>query len=80
MTRRRKQQGTASVEVVVMLPVFIVVGLKMGVFTPTEAAVVAVVYSLFVALVVYRELKPSDLYGLFLTTAKSSAVVMFPVA
>ena len=63
-----------------MLPVLIIVGLKMGVFTPTEAAVVAVVYSLFVALVVYRELKPSDLYGLFLATAKSSAVVMFLIA
>ena len=40
-----------------MLPVIIVVGLKFGVFTPTEAGVVAAVYSLFVAMVVYRELK-----------------------
>jgi TRAP-type C4-dicarboxylate transport system permease large subunit len=36
--------------------VFILVGLRMGVFTPTEAAVVAAVYSLFVASVIYREL------------------------
>jgi TRAP-type C4-dicarboxylate transport system permease large subunit len=39
-----------------VLPVIIVVGLKMGVFTPTEAAVVAAVYALFVSTVIYREL------------------------
>ncbi|MBL0420698.1 TRAP transporter large permease subunit [Ramlibacter sp. AW1] len=63
-----------------MLPVIILVGLRMGVFTPTEAAVVAVVYSLFVAVVIYRELKPSQLYEVFLATAKTSAVVMFLIA
>ena len=63
-----------------LLPVIIVLGLKMGVFTPTEAAVVAVVYSLFVAVVVYKELKFSDLYEVFLATAKTSAVVMFLIA
>lgn len=63
-----------------LLPVIIVLGLKMGVFTPTEAAVVAVVYSLFVAVVVYKELKLSDLYEVFLATAKTSAVVMFLIA
>ena len=40
-----------------VLPVIVLVGLKFGVFTPTEAAVVAAVYALFVAMVVYRELK-----------------------
>ena len=40
-----------------MLPVIIIFGLKFGVFTPTEAAVVAAVYSLFVAVFIYRELK-----------------------
>ena len=39
-----------------MLPVIIVGGLRGGIFTPTEAAVVAAVYALFVATVVYREL------------------------
>ncbi len=39
-----------------LLPVIVLVGLKMGVFTPTEAAVVAAVYAMFVATVVYREL------------------------
>ena len=63
-----------------MLPVIILVGLRFGIFTPTEAAVVAAVYALFVATVVYRELKWSQLYAIFVTAAKTSAVVMFLVA
>ncbi|MDD0814021.1 TRAP transporter large permease subunit [Curvibacter sp. HBC28] len=63
-----------------LLPVFILVGLRMGVFTPTEAAVVAAVYSLFVASVIYRELPLKALYPIFATAAKTTAVVMFLVA
>ena len=62
------------------LPVIVVVGLKMGVFTPTEAAVVAAVYALFVSIFVYRELKPRDIYAVFVASAKTSAVVMFLIA
>ncbi|MHC5348234.1 TRAP transporter large permease subunit [Metapseudomonas furukawaii] len=63
-----------------MLPVLIVGGLKLGIFTPTEAAAVAAVYALFVSLVVYRELKPRDLFKVFLEAGKTSAVIMFLVA
>jgi tripartite ATP-independent transporter DctM subunit len=63
-----------------MLPVIILVGLRMGVFTPTEAAVVAAVYALFVAGVVYRELSWSQLFEVFTASAKTTAVVMFLVA
>ncbi len=63
-----------------MLPLIILVGLRFGVFTPTEAAVVAAVYSLFVAVVIYRELKPSQIYGVFVTAARTTGVVMFLVA
>jgi tripartite ATP-independent transporter DctM subunit len=63
-----------------MLPVIIIVGLKFGVFTPTEAGVVAAVYSLFVAMVVYRELPPAKLFGVFVAAAKITSVVMFLVA
>jgi tripartite ATP-independent transporter DctM subunit len=63
-----------------MLPVLIVGGLKGGYFTPTEAAVVAVFYAVFVGFVVYRELKVSQLYALLLSAGKTSAVVMFLVA
>lgn len=62
-----------------ILPVIIIVGLKMGVFTPTEAAVVAAVYALFVGMVVYREIKLRDLFGLFLSAGKATASVMFLV-
>jgi tripartite ATP-independent transporter DctM subunit len=62
------------------LPLIIVFGLKFGIFTPTEAAVVAAVYSLFVALVIYRELKINQLYDLILSSAKTTSVVMLLVA
>ncbi len=63
-----------------MLPVIILVGLRMGVFTPTEAAVVAAVYALFVAGVIYRELSWKQLFDVFQAAAKTTAVVMFLVA
>jgi tripartite ATP-independent transporter DctM subunit len=62
------------------LPFIIIFGLKFGVFTPTEAAVVAAVYSLFVATCVYRELKVSQLYGVFVRAALTTSVIMFLVA
>jgi tripartite ATP-independent transporter DctM subunit len=62
------------------LPVIVLVGLKMGVFTPTEAAVVAAMYALFVATVVYRELPLSQLPQVFVTAAKTTSVIMFLVA
>ena len=60
-----------------MMPVIILGGLKGGVFTPTEAAVVAAVYALFVSMVIYREMSWSKLYDVFLAAAKTTAVVMF---
>jgi TRAP-type transport system large permease protein len=62
------------------LPFIIIFGLKFGVFTPTEAAVVAAVYSLFVATCIYRELKLNQLYEVFVSAALSTSVVMFLVA
>lgn len=63
-----------------VLPFIVVFGLKFGVFTPTEAAVVAAVYALFVSTVIYKELKLSQLYGLFQAAAQTTAVIMFLVA
>jgi tripartite ATP-independent transporter DctM subunit len=63
-----------------VLPVIVLAGLKFGIFTPTEAAVVAAVYALFVATVVYRELKLAQLYEVFASAAKTTAVIMFLVA
>ena len=63
-----------------LMPVMILGGIKWGIVTPTEAAVLAAVYALLIGMFVYRELKPSMLYGVFLTAAKTTAVVMFLVA
>jgi TRAP-type transport system large permease protein len=63
-----------------MLPAIIVVGLRFGIFTPTEAAVVVAVYSLFVATCIYRELKWSQLYEVFVSAAVTTSIVMFLVA
>ncbi|CAN7576576.1 TRAP transporter large permease subunit [Rhizobacter sp. LjRoot28] len=63
-----------------LLPVFILVGLRMGVFTPTEAAVVAAVYALLVTTVVYRELELRALVHIFIAAARTTAVIMFLVA
>jgi tripartite ATP-independent transporter DctM subunit len=62
------------------LPLIIILGLKFGIFTPTEAAVVAAVYSLFVSLVIYREMKVSQLYEVILSSARTTSVVMLLVA
>ena len=63
-----------------VLPLIVVFGLKFGVFTPTEAAVVAAVYALLISTFIYRELSLKDLFTLFVSSAKTSAIVMFLVA
>ena len=63
-----------------MLPVIIIVGLKFGIFTPTEAGVVAAVYALFVATVIYREFHLAQLFAVFVTTAKITSTLMLLVA
>jgi TRAP-type transport system large permease protein len=62
------------------LPIVIIGGLKFGFFTPTEAAVIAAVYSLFVGTVVYKEIKLNQIYHLMYRAAETTAVVMFLVA
>ncbi|MCZ8043876.1 MAG: TRAP transporter large permease subunit [Beijerinckiaceae bacterium] len=63
-----------------LLPFVIIGGMKLGVFTPTEAAVVAAVYAFFVGMFVYRELKIAHLRPALLAALKMSASVMFLVA
>ena len=63
-----------------VLPVIVLVGLKFGVFTPTEAAVVAAVYALLVSTLVYRELRLTQLREVFVSAARTTAVIMFLVA
>ncbi|GAB1427830.1 hypothetical protein MASR2M17_12580 [Aminivibrio sp.] len=62
------------------MPVIILGGIYGGVFTPTEAAVVAVVYGFAVGFLVYRELRLSKLKDILVTTAVSTAMIMFIIA
>ncbi|MDI7862018.1 TRAP transporter large permease subunit [Rhizobiaceae bacterium n13] len=61
------------------MPVIILGGIKAGIMTPTEAAVVAAAYALFVGVVIYRELKPRDLPRVILQAAKTTSIIMFLV-
>lgn len=63
-----------------ILPVFILVGLRSGKFTPTEAGVIAAVYALVIGLFVYKELKINMLMDCLVSAAKSSSVIMFLAA
>ncbi|MDI6834665.1 MAG: TRAP transporter large permease, partial [Rhizobiaceae bacterium] len=61
------------------MPVIILGGIKAGIVTPTEAAVVAAAYALFVGMFIYRELSPRELPHVILQAAKTTAVIMFLV-
>lgn len=76
------QRGKALVDGLwaLMLPVIILGGLRGGFFTPTEAAVVAAAYSLFVSLFIYREVNLKDLVKLFVDAARTTSTVMFLIA
>ncbi len=58
------------------LPFLIIGGIYTGVFTPTEAAAVGTIYSLFITFFIYRTLTVRDLPGILVDTAKSNAMVM----
>ncbi|MGL6258697.1 TRAP transporter large permease [Vibrio sp. WXL210] len=62
-----------------MLPILIIVGLRGGVFTPTEAGVIAAAYVTVIS-VAYRELKLTDMYEIFLSSIKTTGIVMFIAA
>ncbi len=62
-----------------MTPVIILGGIYGGIFTPTEAAVVAILYSIFVSMVIYREMKWRDLYQAFLNSVKLNGIITFMV-
>jgi tripartite ATP-independent transporter DctM subunit len=63
-----------------LMPVIILGGIYGGVFTPTEASAVAVFYALFVGMVVYREIRFSDLAIILRKSVMSAAVIMFIIA
>lgn len=64
----------------ILMPLIILGGIYGGIFTPTESAVVAVVYGIIVGFWIHRSLSVRDLYNVFLATAKSSAIILFLIA
>ena len=68
---------TARAVWALLMPVIIIGGMKTGIFTPTEAAVVAAAYALFISFFIHREMVLSDLGGVLVKAAKTTSVVMF---
>jgi C4-dicarboxylate transporter DctM subunit len=76
VTIREFFSGLKDAILAIMTPVIILGGIIGGIFSPTEAATVAVVYSFIVAYFVYREIKLSDLPEMFVKAGVTSAIVM----
>ena len=74
---RERLLATAKAFWALLMPIIIIGGMKSGVFTPTEAAVVAAFYALAIALFVHREMKLGELRGVLVRAAKTTAIVMF---
>lgn len=72
-----RRQVLASSAWALMMPVIIIGGLRMGFFTPTEAAVVAAVYALLIAVFVYRELDFSGVFKVLVDASRTTGIVMF---
>jgi tripartite ATP-independent transporter DctM subunit len=79
-TAKQRWQATRDGFLALVMPVAVLGGIRFGVVTPTEAAVVAAVYALVVGMLVYRELKIAALYDVLLTAAKTTCAVMLLVA
>jgi tripartite ATP-independent transporter DctM subunit len=60
-----------------LMPIIIIGGMKSGVFTPTEAAVVAAFYAMVIAFFVHREMNLGQFHGVLVRAAKTTAIVMF---
>ena len=76
-TRIRKM-GNASWALFTII--IVIGGIYGGIFTPTEAAAVAATWAFFVSMFIYRDIKWSNLYTIFLESAKTSAMIMFIIA
>lgn len=74
---RQRLQTSVKAFWAMLMPVIIIGGMKTGIFTPTEAAVVAAFYALVVALFIHREMKVVEIYEVLLRAAKTTGIVMF---
>ncbi len=79
MKNRLKAIGAATKEGIwaLLSPVIILGGIYSGVFTPTEAACVSVIYSVVISLFVYKDMKPKDLFNVLLDAAVLNGITSF---
>lgn len=80
MTNRERLLAFRDSFLSLLLPIFVLGGIYGGIFTPTEAAAMAVFYALLVSLLVYREIGLKDLPAIAVSSARMSAMVMFIIA
>lgn len=74
-----KRLGRASLEALLPLSLIVIVigGIVIGVFTATEGSAIAVIYALFLSMVVYRSINFKDLYRILIDSAETSGMVVF---
>lgn len=77
--RRIVTTGLAAI-LPMLTPVIMLIGIVDGYFTPTEAAGIAVLYTLFLSVILYRTIKPRELPGIFIETARTSGTILFIAA
>jgi C4-dicarboxylate transporter, DctM subunit len=63
-----------------LTPVILLGGIVNGFFTPTEAAAIAVVYTMFLSVIVYRSIPPSEIISILVETARASGTILFIAA
>lgn len=78
----KKQAIAIAIDAIpaLLLPIIIIVGIRFGIFTPTEGGAVAAVYAFIVAVFVNKELKIKNCPKLFFNAVRTSAIVMFLVS
>ncbi len=78
----RKERRAALKDAVwaLITPLILIGGVFGGIFTPTESAVVAVVYAIIVGLFIYKDMKWADIPKIFLRSAKTAVSIMFIIA
>lgn len=74
---RERLHATRRAFWALLMPLIIIGGMKSGLFTPTEAAVVAAFYALVVALLIHREMKLPGVGQVLMRAAKTTSIVMF---
>ncbi|QNN53910.1 TRAP transporter large permease [Nocardioides mesophilus] len=80
MTSKEKVRAFRDAGLSLLLPLLVLGGIYGGIFTPTEAAAMAVFYALLISLLVYREISVKDLGTILLASARTSSMVMFIIA